>query len=357
MRTDHTSDLRPVLDRFESLFGPDGEDVEVATGVSRLSGGLINDTYALGSTHILQRLHRIFRPEVNLDIVALTEILRERGLAVPRLSLSSSGEPWAEISDPEALAGTWRIMTRLPGTTLHRVESPQQVTALAEALGAFHTALLGVEHQFNFVRRAPHDTNLHMMRLWTALDDCGDHRLFGDVEAIARALFDLWKGWGEEPVLPRRIVHGDPKVSNFLFGEAGQISGIVDLDTMAWGSLDSELGDALRSWCAAGEGASPQTLSLDLMSAAAAAYLGAVGAWVTDAEVAALPAAAERISIELAARFATDALREDYFGWDPEVAPTRGDHNLLRARNQLSLCRDLAHHRPAISAIFAAAHP
>jgi hypothetical protein len=84
---------------------------------------------------------------------------------------------------------------------------------------------------------------------------------------------------------------------------------------------------------------------LDLLQAAVSGYLSVARAWITEEEVEALPTAAERIALELAARFAADALREEYFGWDPDVAPTRGDHNLLRARNQLALAADLHHKR------------
>ena len=45
----------------------------------------------------------------------------------------------------------------------------------------------------------------------------------------------------------------------------------------------------------------------------------------------------EWISLELAARFAADALFESYFGWDPARFPGRGEHNLVRARGQWSM--------------------
>ena len=45
----------------------------------------------------------------------------------------------------------------------------------------------------------------------------------------------------------------------------------------------------------------------------------------------------ETVCIELAARFAVDAFRDSYFGWDPSRFPTRRVHNLVRARGQLAL--------------------
>ena len=49
--------------------------------------------------------------------------------------------------------------------------------------------------------------------------------------------------------------------------------------------------------------------------------------------------------LELASRFASDALAESYFGWDPAIAPTRGDHNLIRAQHQVALFRIIEKNR------------
>ena len=55
----------------------------------------------------------------------------------------------------------------------------------------------------------------------------------------------------------------------------------------------------------------------------------------------------EWVSLELAARFAADALLESYFGWDARRFPGRGEHNLVRAQGQLSLHTALVAARPA----------
>ncbi|HEX2689484.1 MAG TPA: hypothetical protein VHN14_22840, partial [Kofleriaceae bacterium] len=45
----------------------------------------------------------------------------------------------------------------------------------------------------------------------------------------------------------------------------------------------------------------------------------------------------ETVCLELAARFAVDLFRDDYFGWDPSRFPSRRAHNLVRAEGQLTL--------------------
>jgi hypothetical protein len=59
----------------------------------------------------------------------------------------------------------------------------------------------------------------------------------------------------------------------------------------------------------------------------------------------------ERITLELAARFGADALNECYFGWDPALAPARGEHNLMRAENQLTLARCIGKLRSELNLI------
>ena len=100
----------------------------------------------------------------------------------------------------------------------------------------------------------------------------------------------------------------------------------------------TELGDALRSWCnTAGEDNPEAIFDLDIFSAAIRG-LGDGGSerFALQTEWAAIIPGLERITLNLTARFAADALQERYFGWN-ETRGGRGEHNLLRARSQLSL--------------------
>lgn len=327
-------DFARVLRAYPPLEAQDPASLPVA----RVDAGLINHTFTLGASHILQRLHpTIFRPQVNDDIAALTPHLAAAHIPVPALVPTLDQRRCVELHDgPEA--GVWRVMTRLPGKTLHKLQDPHQARAGGEVLGRFHRALDGLGHTFAFQRPGAHDTPRHMARLREALAAHPHHRLLPQVEALAQDLLARWEGWGPLPSLPPRIIHGDPKVSNLLFGDDGSITGVIDLDTMAWDTVQVELGDALRSWCNASDEDDPAPLyRLDIHRATLDGYLAATQGWLTDDERASLDRAAPRICLELCARFAADALHESYFGWNPRLAPTRGDHNLLRARGQLAL--------------------
>ncbi len=320
-----------VLASYPELDDGDGPRPAASLPIQVLPGGLINQTYALGRRFVLQRLHPVFRPEVNDDIAALVPALRRAGVPVPELVRTASGATFVPAD------GTWRILTRLAGETRHRLRAPSDARALGGMVARFHGALRDAEHTFAFERPGAHDTGAHVASVQAALDAAPSHRLAAAVAPIATALETAWAQFPQPVGLPLRIIHGDLKVSNVLW-TGGDVVGVVDLDTMGYYGVDIELGDALRSWCNLGVEDDPApALSVETFAFAVEGYVLGARPWLTAPEVESLPRSLERIALELSARFAADALRESYFGWDASRFPGRGEHNLVRAKNQLGL--------------------
>jgi hypothetical protein len=118
---------------------------------------------------------------------------------------------------------------------------------------------------------------------------------------------------------------------------------LIDLDVVGPLSLAYEMGDAWRSWCnRAGEDEPQAVLDLDVFRASLDGYRQGLGRALGAGERAGLLLGVEWVSLGLAARFAADALREDYFGWDARRFAGRGEHNLVRAHGQWSLHQLLA---------------
>ena len=307
--------------------------------------GLINSTWMLGDRFVLQRVNPLFGPDVNEDIRALTEVLRRADVPVPRLLLSADGAPYVEDE------GVWRVMTQLAGRTIHRVERAAQAHSAAALIARFHYALSDQPHTFAFTRPGAHDTAAHMKALKAALKRHTAHHLHAEVSRINEALQSAWAALSPPSPLPACIVHGDLKISNILFSDTDEAIGLIDLDTMAWSDLEVELGDALRSWCSTTtEDAPNPELDIAIFEAAVTGYIEhspELNAPQREAIVRGL----ERITLELSARFAADALNESYFGWNPEVAESRGEHNLIRAMNQLQLAESVAKARPTVTSI------
>jgi len=312
-----------------------------------LSGGLINDTYLVETSDskrgrfVLQRVNPIFDPRIHTNILAVTERLLACSLPSPELLRDKEGQLFVEVEDQ----GMYRVMTYVEGATFEVASGPRQVASAAELVGRFHVALDGLDEPLECTRLGVHDTDAHLARLEKALAERQEHRLHGDVSSLGRSILERAGRLAPLPELTLRNCHGDLKLSNIRFAGQGQRACeralcLIDLDTLAPMHLGHELGDALRSWTNRATESSPEAqLDMNLLGAAVKGYGRGIARALTNEEAEAILLGPEWISLELAARFAADALEEVYFGWDPSRYETRGEHNLVRARGQLALHR------------------
>jgi Ser/Thr protein kinase RdoA (MazF antagonist) len=318
-------------------------------------GGLINQTFLVGKppAAVLQWLNPIFSPAVNADIDAVTRHLLSRGLTTPTVLPTRTGGLWHD--DPKT--GCWRMLSWVPGITVHRVDSPARAHAAGATLGGFHAALDGWSAPRHAPVRRIHDTPARMAELEAALREHRGHALYDAVAPVADTVLRAWQRWPGRLDLPERTCHGDPKISNVRFDESGEGVCMIDLDTVGPQTLDCELGDAWRSWCnPAGEDRTEGiAVDLALFAASARGFFEAAPP-LDEEERTALVPGLERICLELAARFAKDALLNSYFREDRGRFPQPGAHNLHRARVQLALGQDAARQRgPCTEALASAA--
>lgn len=332
--------MKPMLDRAVAVAA--SWPALAGAPVRPLGGGLINDTWSVGEppVAVLQRQHTLFPPRVNDDIEAVTAHVQARGLLTPRPLRTDDDQLFRHDGEGRC----WRALTWVGGRTVHRLTRPDMAAEAGRLVARWHRATEDLDHDFRHVRPGAHDTPAHMARLSQALLDHPQHRLRSEVAALADGVLEAWSRWQGEPDGPPRVVHGDLKISNLRFDERGRGLCLLDFDTLSRQPLEVELGDAARSWCnPRGEDTGQAEVDRVLFGAAFGAWLQEYPqptAWRRQ-----LVCTLERICLELAARFAADALAEAYFGWNPEVAPTRGAHNLLRARGQASLARSVGRHR------------
>jgi Ser/Thr protein kinase RdoA (MazF antagonist) len=299
------------------------------------AGGLINKTFVVrddagAPIAALQQLHPIFSAEVNLDIEAVTAHLAARGLETPRILRTRDDRAWVEHE-----GHVWRALTWIAGESVHKVPSPAWAEAGGVLVGKFHRAVADLAHDYRFTRAGVHDTAAHLAKLRERVTAAGDDEaseLGRDILAAAAALPPL-------PATPQRHVHGDLKISNLIFRDA-PLRGIclVDLDTVAMGTMAFELGDAMRSWCnPQGEDAGSVRFDLAIFTSAIAGFRSEADALLSADERVSIVHGLETVCVELAARFAVDAFDDRYFGWDPARFPSRRVHNLVRAKGQLAL--------------------
>ncbi|MBN1240267.1 MAG: aminoglycoside phosphotransferase family protein [Gammaproteobacteria bacterium] len=348
--TDPRRDTRPDA-AVLAAFGLAAEPLRPA------AAGLINRTWhavsLAGERLILQCVNPIFPPAVNEDIDAVTRHLAARGLPTTRIVPAADGRLWVEHG-----GAVWRVLTAMPGETRDALRGTRDAAEAGRVLAEFHAAAADFDRAFGNARLGVHDTAAHVARLRRALAEHSGHRDFAAVARIADEVLERAARLPELPPAPDRVVHGDPKVSNIMFDpDTDEALCLIDLDTLARMPVALELGDAMRSWCNPQlEDTPTASLSLPMFAAAVAGYARAAPGLLTEAEWSAIPDATLTITVELAARFCSDALLERYFRWDAERYPSAGAHNRARARGQLaqaaSIDAQLGVMRDAVAAAF-----
>jgi len=307
----------------------------------RATSGLMSPTWYAdsrgGVALVLQRVNPIFSAEVNVDIAAVTEHLGRKGLVTPRLVPTRDGALWFEHE------GVWRVLTRIDGVCHDALSRPTQARAAGRILAEFHRAVSDLDHRFRNRRLGVHDTARHLRILREALAEHRSHRHFDVIEPLAQRVLDAAATLPPLPTTPDRIVHGDPKISNLLFAHGSDRAlCLIDLDTLSRMPVTLELGDALRSWCnPATEDAASARFVREFFDAAIEGYAKAAQGFLAEAEWSAIPRGALTITVELAARFCADSLRESYFGWNRARYESSSAHNQARVQGQLKLAEGI----------------
>ncbi len=328
--------------------------------VEPLAGGLINASWCLrrgNERFILQRMHPVFAPEVQLDFAAIGAHLRAAGLRAAELLPTLAGALWVELGQPGSEErALYRLQSHLPGRSFAAADA-SRAAAAARLLARLHGALRSFDAPLRGARPLAHDTAGHLRALQAALTHRPRHPADAQIRPVAQQILTAAQKLPSLREAPLRVVHGDPKISNFLFAaegghEATEALAMVDFDTFNRLPLAIELGDAWRSWCNPLPEDDPHGgVDLSILRAAAEGYCVGLQQPLVAAERAALPICTEVIALELAARFARDALQETYFGWDSLRFSAAWEHQLLRARGQASLAASHAAQRPAIAAM------
>lgn len=308
-----------------------------AGDLERVTQGLVNLTVKVstadGERYILQRLHPIFHASVNHNIDLVTGHLMSKGMPSPQLIRTVSNTFDVEVDDK-----IWRLLSFVDGETVDRITDTRTAREAGSLLARFHRAMLDFEGELEIDRPPIHDIDRHLERLSRVLDKGVQRPLYDDVRRLAGQVESLVDHGRTFATHKPRLVHGDPKISNVLFdSDSGAALCMIDLDTLSYMPLALELGDAFRSWCnPTAEDHAGATFDIDLFEAGFTAYADHARDFLTPEEAAAIVPATLAIHVELAARFLIDALEERYFAWDPQRYPSQGEHNLARARGQLS---------------------
>lgn len=142
-------------------------------------------------------------------------------------------------------------------------------------------------------------------------------------------------------VLPLRVTHNDTKISNVLFDEKTlKHLSVIDLDTVMPGLVAFDFGDAIRVVASTGaedeKDISKIALDIRKYEAFARGFVGVLKNTMTEDEKRTLALGAVAMTVECGMRFLTDYLDGDVY-----FRVHYPEHNLVRARAQLALAKDM----------------
>ena len=319
----------------------------------RYGNGHINETFKVicenGDWYILQKINtQVFtQPEQLMENIRLvTSHLATKNRSrreVMRLVPTVDGKAFARI-----YGDCWRMYEFVKDSIcLESADTPAQFQESAVAFGRFFNQLADFPAEI-LTETIPHfhDTPRRFSALQEAIskDPAGRVREAGreieialSYEGFAHTFTDL-QAAGE---LPLRVTHNDTKINNVLF-DATTKRGlcVIDLDTVMPGLIMNDFGDSIRfgaSTAAEDEKDLDKVwIDLTLYQAYLQGYLATCGQALTDTEIGLLPTGAKMMTYECGIRFLTDYLMGDTY-----FHIRYGDQNLIRARTQLKLVRDM----------------
>jgi Ser/Thr protein kinase RdoA (MazF antagonist) len=325
-------------------------------GIVPLDAGNINDTYTIilrsGERRILQRLNQ----EVFSDPRAVMHNMRTvldhlhnemekkpagtEHFQVLSLFRGKSGD-WFQSDDGSA----WRMISLVGESTTCSSIDFRQSRELGRGLGFFHRLLHSLDPaklvdtlpDIHNTRKYLHLYNKILSRNGRA--DTPEEKYCGEFIDRNRQQFLLPESI--EKKLTHGVIHGDPKVDNFLFDtEKQRVISLIDLDTVKPGLLLEDIGDALRSSCnAAGETpvqAERVIFDADLFQAWIKGYFSQVDHILTASDHGHIVHFTRLIAFELGLRFYSD-----YLDGNRYFKVGFPEQNLQRAITQFHLVRSI----------------
>jgi len=323
--------------------------------LSPLGGGLINDTFLVETADqpiVLQRINRQVFPSpelISANMAVLARHIAQKPAGLVKLHLPSpvntlSGQPYY-LDDQ---GDFWRALSYIAnGHSLKKLRHQQDARQTGFALAHFHRLCSDLPVQtLHDTLPGFHVAPDYLRHYWHTAShssvpvDAYCQQFIERHQAITSDL-EQAKHSGE---LHLRVIHGDPKLDNFLFDQhSGNIIGLVDLDTVKPGLVHYDIGDSLRSCCHI---ADTGQFDLALCNAWLDGYLAQAGASFSAADARYLYPSIRLIPFELGLRFYTD-----YLDGNRYFKTTYAQQNLLRAHEQFRLCSDIMDKQADIKAL------
>ncbi|MFA5985485.1 MAG: aminoglycoside phosphotransferase family protein [Methylococcaceae bacterium] len=333
-------------------------DNAAITQITALGNGLINDTFQVDSPSlqfVLQRINpRVFpKPQWILENMALAhQHIQQKPvdsvkLRWPKL-LPASGRHYVV----DKAGHFWRALEYITNTqSIEHITKAQEAQQAGFSLAHFHRLLSDLQPQtLHDTLPGFHITPAYLSRYQhlaiadpTLLTSTESQYCLTAIKTFA-AVAEVLESAKHQGLLSLRVIHGDPKLNNFLFDQTSQqIVSLIDLDTLKPGLVHYDIGDCLRSCCLR---LNPVSFDVSLAEIILRAYLTEAASFFTEQDYQYLYPAIELIAFELGLRFFTDYLEGNVY-----FKVTTPEQNLTRALGQFQLCASIRQQQAEIKAV------
>ncbi len=329
----------------------------VITDIAPLGNGLINDTFLVttpDSAFVLQRINAQVFPapeQIMSNLQQLNQHIKQKPSAAVKLQIPELLKTLTEQDFFRDDNGdVWRALSFIANSeSLETLSNPDMAAQVSFALGHFHCLLSDLKPELL------HDTlpSFHIApdylqqytQVLTQATVFPENAYCADFIAQHQHFTADLETAKHQGLLKLRVIHGDPKLNNFLFDKhSGNIISLIDLDTVKPALVHYDIGDCLRSCChnAAGE------FDLAVCEVLLKNYLNEARAFFTDHDYAYLYPAIRLLPFELGLRFYMDYLQGNRY-----FKVTETEQNLHRAIAQFKLCASVMQQETAIKQLIA----
>lgn len=243
----------------------------------------------------------------------------------------------------------WRLSRFIESSFSHQVVPDAKTAQKAAEAFAEYILALSVGNKKDFYKTIPsfHNASLRLRQFEAAakkaimLERIRQAKYETDF-CISRAyLAEQMASLIEKKSLKKRIVHHDTKINNILFDlKTADALCVVDIDTTMPGNILSDFGDMVRTMCnAASEDESDLrkvVFRTDIFEGIAKGYLSVLSDELKPEEKQNLVFGSKVLCWMQAVRFLTDYLKGDVY-----YKVQYDTHNLIRARNQIHLLKQI----------------
>ncbi len=346
-------DFKEIMENFLA----EGELVSA----EKYGRGHINDTFLVTTSkkrYILQKInHNVFKNIEGLmsNIVGVTEFIASRSNQpseeLLRVIITKSGKSFLKTDD-----GYFRLYNFISqGISIETTPTAEQLMIAGHAFGSFQKLLAKypAERLFETIKDFHNtQTRYENFESAVALDAFGRRN---EVEEEIE-FFEKRKDYAKKVIskiadgsIPLRVTHNDTKLNNVLIDVQNMRPvTVIDLDTIMAGSSLYDFGDSIRSGANVGteDGSTPAGFSIKLFSAFAEGFIGELRGTLSQGEVDNLAFGAILMTYECGMRFLTDYLSGDVY-----FKTSSPKQNLLRARSQILLVKEMEEQLPQMTEI------